>query len=95
MTRVHASDYRELRRVFSGYLHEDFLQEYDSAAAALRAFEADADPGERRRFRAEATRFLRATASLPFADVSALLNQLGSRWAPASREELVAALQRK
>jgi len=92
MTRVHASGYPELRRAFSGYLHEDFLEDYESPAAALQAFESDADAGERRRFRAEATRFLHATSTLPFAEVVTLLAQLGSRWAPASRDELVAAL---
>jgi contact-dependent growth inhibition (CDI) system CdiI-like immunity protein len=95
MKRAHASDYPELRRVFEGYLHEDFLEEHDSAAAALRAFEADANAGERRRFHADAARFLHATAALPFAEVGALLSQLGSRWTPASREELVAVLGRR
>ena len=92
MTRVDASDFPELGKVFSGYLHEDFLEEHASAAAALRAFEQDAYDDERARFRAEVTRFLNATRSLEFADVQALLERLGSRWTPPSREALTAAL---
>jgi len=43
MTHVDASRFPELRRVFEGYLHEDFVAEYCSAAAAIAAFRADAD----------------------------------------------------
>jgi CdiI immunity protein len=92
MKRVPASDFPALRSAFSGYLHEDFLDDYDTPAAALRAFEDDADEDERRRFRVEATRFLAVTASLDFADVLLLLSRLGSRWTPPTREALIAAL---
>ena len=92
MKRVPASDFPVLRRVFSGYLHEDFLEDYDTPAGALRAFEDDADEDERRRFRAEARRFLAVTARLDFADVLVLLSRLGSRWTPSTREALIAAL---
>ena len=92
MKRVHASDFPALRSVFSGYLHEDFLEDYETPAAALQAFEEEADQHERRRFREEAARFLAVTAPLDFAEVLLLLSRLGSRWTPPTREALVAVL---
>jgi hypothetical protein len=85
-----ASDFPELRRAFTGYLHEDFLQEYETPATALRAFQDDADEGEKQRFRTEARRFLDRTAGLDFDEVRALMTRLGCRWIPASREALTA-----
>jgi hypothetical protein len=38
------SDFPELQRVFSGYLHEDFGEVHATPAAALRAFLGDANP---------------------------------------------------
>ena len=94
MKRVNASDFPALRQFFGGYLHEDFVAEHRTAAGALHAFEADADENERRRFRAEVTRFLDVTAPLDFADVLLLLSRLGSRWTPPTREALIALLTR-
>jgi len=92
LTRVKAEAFPELRRVFSGYLHEDFLQDAGTPEAALRAFVADADPAERRRFQREAARFLAQTATLDFEDVRRLLVELGSRWNPPTRDALVKLL---
>ena len=92
MKRVKASDFPELQRVFSAYLHEDFLEEYDTPAAALRAFFEEADVEERARFRKEAKQFLAATAAYDLAKVRALLSRLGSRWTPPSRAAVVALL---
>jgi hypothetical protein len=85
-----ASDFPELQRAFSGYLHEDFLEEYETPAAALRAFQDDADEAEGERFRVEARRFLDRTSDLDFKQVRALIADLGCRWTPASRKALVA-----
>jgi len=90
MTRMPV--FRELRRVFAGYLHEDLLDENRSPEAALRMFRADADPGEAQRFRKEVVRFLSYTARLDFDQVRDLLGELGCRWIPPSREALVALL---
>jgi len=90
--RVKAASFPELRRVFSGYLHEDVLAESGTAGEALRTFWADAAPDERRRFQRELVRFLAQTASLDFDDLRDLVQQLGSRWMPPSREALVALL---
>jgi hypothetical protein len=90
--RVKASAFPELRRVFSGYLHEDVFAEADTADAALRTFWDDAAPDERRRFQREVARFLAITAPLNLDDVRDLVQQLGSRWIPPSREALVSLL---
>lgn len=92
MTHFDLSRFPELRRVFEGYLHEDFLVEHGGAAAAVRAFHADASAAERRMFRDETRRFLAATSALDFAQVQSLVARLGSRWVPASRADLENAL---
>jgi hypothetical protein len=94
MKRVHASDFPALRQFFGGYLHEDFVKEHGTPAKALKAFEADADEDERRRFRAEVTRFLEITAPLEFPDVLSLVSRLGSRWTPPTRDALIAVLKK-
>ena len=88
MTHVDPSHFPELRRVFEGYLHEDFVAEHGSAAAAVEAFRADASAAEARAFRDEARRFLDVTSALGFAEVQRLITRVGSRWIPGSREEL-------
>lgn len=90
--RLKATAFPELRRVFAGYFHEDFIAEHGTPAQALRAFRAEADSGELRRFQKEAKRFLTQTSGLDFDQVRALLNQLGCRWLPPSRDALVALL---
>ena len=92
MRRAARLAFPELRRVFSGYLHEDFMSDALTPEAALRGFWADAAPAERRRFKREAKRFLAHTATLDFVDVRDLVQQLGSRWTPPSREALVSVL---
>jgi len=91
--RTPAPVFRQLRRVFAGYLHEDFLVEHGTPEAALGAFRADASPRELERFRNEAKRFLAHTSTLDFGEVREFVRQLGSRWVPPSRESLIALLQ--
>lgn len=92
MTRRPASDFPELERVFSGYLHEDFVVQYGTPEAALRAFREDASPAEWRRFQREAKRLVRLADERDFDLVCQVLGQLGSRWIPPSRVALVAVL---
>jgi len=70
------------------------LQSLRAAAftPTLRAFLADANPSERRRFVREVKRFLDRTSGLDDEALSALVARLGSRWAPPSREALIAVL---
>ena len=87
-----ASEFPELERVFSGYLHEDFAVEYATPEAALRAFRNDASPAEWRRFQREAKRLATLASHRDFNDVRELLQRLGSRWMPPSRDALIALL---
>jgi hypothetical protein len=91
--RVEASAFPELRRVFTGYLHEDVLAEPGGAGAALQTFWMDAAPDERRRFQREVVRFLALTAPLALDELRDLVHHLGSRWIPPSREALVTLLE--
>jgi hypothetical protein len=92
MTHGAASEFPELARVFSGYLHEDLVDQYGTPEAALRAFRDDASPMEWRRFQREATRFVKLADDRDFDHVCHLLQQLGSRWIPPSRAALIALL---
>jgi CdiI immunity protein len=94
MTRGATSDFPELERVFSGYLHEDFAVQYGTAEAAIRAFREDASPAEWRRFQREVTRLLKLASDRDFDHVCRVLEQLGSRWAPSSLVELIGVLTR-
>jgi hypothetical protein len=89
---LNPADFPEMQRVFAGYLHEDFLEEYGTPVAALRAFHEDANASERQRFSREIQRFLERTATLDFSEVRALVADLGCRWTPRSRKALVALL---
>ena len=93
MTR-RASGFPALERVFSGYLHEDYAVEHGSAEAALRAFREDASPTEWRRFQRDVKRLIAWAGDRDFDDVRTLVERLGSRWTPPSREALVALLTR-
>jgi hypothetical protein len=86
------SEFPELERVFSGYLHEDFAADYGTPDKALRAFQDDASPAEWRRFQREAHRLARLTTERDFDEICRLLHQLGSRWTPPSREALIGLL---
>jgi hypothetical protein len=89
---VKPSEFPALQQVFSGYLHEDFLEDYETPLAAIRGFLDEADRAERQRFRTEARRFLERTSDLDFKEVRALLARLGCRWTPPSRKALIAVL---
>jgi hypothetical protein len=90
MTR--ASDFPALRQFFEGYLHEDFMQEYGSPVAALRAFIGDANGTERRRLAADAKRLLVTVEAESLADMRARLTSLGARWSPRSRASVITLL---
>ena len=92
MSRDSTAAFPELRRAFSGYLHEDVFAEAGTPKAALQKFWADAAPSERRRFQREVARFLARTAALDVDELRHLIHQLGCRWMPPSREALVGLL---
>jgi len=92
LTHVSAAAFPELRRIFDGYLHEDVLAEAGTPEAALRTFWADAGADERRGFQHEVERFLAHAATLDLDELCALVQDLGCRWMPPSREALVTLL---
>ena len=92
MTRSAAPRFPALARAFSGYLHEDFAAAYGSPEKALHAFRDDASPAEWRRVQREAKRLAAIAREGDFDEVCALMQRLGSRWLPPSREALVALL---
>ena len=92
MTRPATSAFPYIRRVFSGYLHEDVFADAGTPEDALRTFWSDATPGERRRFQREARRLVEHVSTLDLGAIRDLVHRLGSRWVPPSREALVALL---
>jgi hypothetical protein len=92
MKRAATKDFPELRRVFSGYLHEDFREDFNSPGAALQAFHDDANASERRKFQTEARKFVEYIDALDLKEIRGLLAQLGCRWSPPSRGAVVALL---
>lgn len=84
-----AADYPALASFFSGYLHEDFVEEHGSPSHARRAFEQDASPDERTQWAREAAAFLEAAAAFPFDRVLDFLRRdLGAAWRPANLADL-------
>jgi hypothetical protein len=84
------SHFPGLREFFSGYLHEDFVDEYGSAAGAARAFCGDASGEEAAQASAEWTKLRSALKGKPISDVQAALQRLGGSWKPEEIEELSA-----
>lgn len=81
--------YPALRSFCRGYLHEDALVEYGSAAGAVEAFDADASAGERRALRSDWRRFEAESEGWPLDRVAARFSTvLGAGWTPASRADL-------
>jgi hypothetical protein len=92
LTRSAASEFPEIHRVFSGYLHEDALLDAGTPEQALRTFWSDASPDERRRFQRETRRLLERVSTLDLDAARDLVHQLGSRWVPPSGEAFVELL---
>jgi hypothetical protein len=81
--------YPALRSFCRGYLHEDALAEYGSAAGAVAAFRADASAKEQRALEADWRRFAADTADWPLDRLSShFAGALGAAWAPGSRDDL-------
>ena len=87
------SDFPALASLLRGYLHEDFPEVHGSAVAAAAAFCADAGPDERSRLAQELETLVKFAARRPVRDVQRFLTRdLGSRWEPKSRKEIVELL---
>lgn len=72
------------------YLHEDFVEEYGSAAGAFAALVLDAGSDQVTKVREEWIAFRRAFSGRPIRDLQHALTQLGAAWLPQSEPELQA-----
>jgi CdiI immunity protein len=81
-------NFSALQDFFGGYLHEDFMGEYGSAAEALQAFLSDASGDEIQNVKEEWQRFRAALKDRPFVETQAALRRLGAAWQPANIAEL-------
>jgi hypothetical protein len=87
--RISSADYSGLREFFSGYLHEDFRDEYGSPSGAVRAFRGDGSNEEIAQVRSEWTKLRSAFRARPITDFQEALRKLGSGWQPQEEEELL------
>jgi len=82
-----ASEFPALREFFSGYLHEDFNDEYGSAANAARAFRGDASPEESAQARQEWAKLRKILTGRSIPEVQSSLQKLGGAWRPQDLDE--------
>ena len=82
------ADFPALREFFSGYLHQDFQDEYGSAAGAGKAFRNDASETEieavRREWKAWRAGLDQASAD----EIAQAARKLGAAWQPEVFEDL-------
>jgi hypothetical protein len=86
--RKSAADFPALRGFFSGYLHQDFQDEYGSAAGAAKAFRDDASDSEietvRREWKAWRAGLDQASAD----EIAQAARKFGAAWQPEAFEDL-------
>jgi hypothetical protein len=83
-----------LSNFLKGYLHEDYPDEHGSLGAAVAAFVADADPSERQQLVRELESLTRRLSGRsPRSLRRFVTGDLGSRWEPKSRHQLIELLE--
>lgn len=83
------NDFPVLADFLVGYLHQDFLDDFESPEAAVADFLSSADEGERRALVQDWRSFRSTVQGWPFeAVVEALTEDLGSGWQPLNQAEL-------
>jgi hypothetical protein len=82
-----ASEFPVLKEFFSGYLHEDFNDEYGSAAIAARAFRGDASPEESIRAGLEWAKLRKILSGRSMPEVQTSLQKFGGAWRPQDLDE--------
>lgn len=91
---LRSSGFPVLGSLVRGYLHEDFPEVHGSVLSAVAAFCADASPEERRKLVRELETLMKWGAGRPSRDLQSFVRkELGSRWEPASRDEILEILQ--
>jgi hypothetical protein len=81
-------DYPALLEFVPAYLHQDFGEEYGSAAAAVAAFLADASGDEILQVKEEWQRLHQVLGHRSLGEWQAALRQLGGAWQPQSMQEV-------
>jgi len=87
-TGKRAADFPALRGFFEGYLHQDFRDEYGSAAGAVQAFREDASPSELAALRKEWKKWHAGLASASMDEIAQAARKLGAAWQPQVAEDL-------
>ena len=83
-----AVEFPALREFVSGYLHQDFADEYGSAAEAAKAFCQDASEHEIVAVRKEWNVWRESLKPLPLEEIAMALRKLGAAWRPETTQDL-------
>ena len=83
-------NYPALMEFLPAYLHEDFSEEYGSAARAFAAMVSDANGDQIRNVKEEWQALRHAFSARTLPEMQSGLAQLGAAWQPQSEEELQA-----
>ena len=81
-------NYPALREFCPAYLHQDFEDEYGSAAEALKGFLADASRDEIVKVKEEWAALRKALHGRPLQEIQRALGRLRSSWVPENDTEL-------
>ncbi len=85
---VSLEDFPTLNEFFAAYLHQDFVDEYGSAAGAAKQYLKDATPEECASLRGDWKRFRAKFSGRPISEVQAAVRKLGAAWLPSSNSAL-------
>ena len=83
------ADYPALLEFVPAYLHQDFGEEYGSAAEAVKAFLSDASGDEILQVKEEWQRLRQALGDRSLNQWQLALRQLGSAWQPQNEQEML------
>ena len=84
------ADYPALRDMLPAYLHQDFADEYGSAAGAITGFLQEASGDEILQVKEDWLRFRKSLAGRSLKEMQSAVGKLGSAWTPQSEAELKA-----
>jgi CdiI immunity protein len=82
------ADYPALREFFPAYLHQDFGDEYGSAAGAVKGFLGEVSGDEILQVKDEWKAFRGALLGRPIQEIQWAIGELGSAWQPQNEGEL-------
>ena len=81
-------DYPALREMLPAYLHQDFVDEYGSAAAAIKGFLEEASGDEILQVIEDWLRLRKALTGRPLKEMQTAVGRLGSAWTPQNEGDL-------